>query len=147
MSTPQPSQPGQSAKGNTVLIVAAAVIGVVVIVAITAVAIAIEDGARAASMIALIVGPLATLLAFFGLFVNVQGMRTDIAQVKGQTTELTNGLGDAKFRAAVADVLPDHMIDPAIFPQLQRDRARRATAAEAAAALVEPHAFEDPDLD
>lgn len=147
MSTPTP--PGKPGNNNVIIIVAA-VVGVVVILAITSVAIAIEDGARAASMIGLIVAPLATLLAFFGLFVNVQSIKADVSRSLEQTTELTNGLGDAKFRAAVADVLPDHMIDPAIRDQIVRDRARRArsvSAAEAAAALVEPHAYDDPDLD
>lgn len=143
-NSPTPHVPN-SRGDNTVLIVAGTVVGVVVVVAITAVAIAIEDGARAASMIALIVGPLATLLAFLGLFVKVQSLGGDVAKSLEQTTELTNGLGDAKFRAAVADVLHNDLIDPAVHDQLARDRARRRAATEAAAALVLPLAFPEDE--
>ena len=143
MSEHKSPTPGNS---NTVLIVVATVIGVVVLVCITAVAIAIEDGARAASMIALIVGPLATLLAFFGLFVNVQSMKADVAKSLEQTTELSNGLGDAKARLATAQVLPNHLVDPGyLADQHGRDRARVTRAAEAAAVIVERHAFPEEE--
>lgn len=41
-------------------------------------------------------------------------------------TYLSNGGMDAKVRAGVAEVLPDHLIDEAIKPQLAEDRVRRA---------------------
>lgn len=146
--TPPPTK----TTGPTVLIVTAAVVGTVVIACITLMAIAIEDGARATAMIASVGGTLATLLAFFGLFINVRDLRSDVSQVKQQTTELTNGLGDSKTRAAVADVLRPELVDPAVQEQLAVDyqrRARsRASAVEAAARLVEPHAYpERTDLD
>lgn len=134
---------------NTVLVVAAVLVVVVVIVCITAVAIAVEDGARAASMIALIVGPLATLMAFLGLFANVQGIKSDVREVKQDTYDLTNGLGAAKNIEAIATVLPDHLIDPAALPQIRAARqrlARRAAAVATADALLEPHAdLDTPD--
>ncbi len=39
---------------------------------------------------------------------------------------LSNGGMDAKVRAGVADVLPDHLIDPEAKPQIEQDRVRRA---------------------
>lgn len=140
-------QPPTKGGLDTVLVIAGLIVGVVVIVCITAVAIAVEDGARATSMIALIAAPLTLLLGFFGLFVGVRNIGSKLNTVAGQTTALTNGLGAAQARSAVAEVLPDHLIDPAYVAtgQAQRDRARRATAAEAAAALVTPHVFPEDE--
>lgn len=142
MTDPQPQRP---VVNNTVLIVAATAVVVVTIGAIALVAVAIEDGARASSMIALIGAPLTLLLGFLGMFITLQNIGAKVERTERMATELTNGLGDAKTRAAVADVLPDHLIDPAMREQIERDRVRRANAAAAAARLVEPHAFPDPD--
>ena len=38
---------------------------------------------------------------------------------------LSNGGMDAKVRAGVADVLPDHLIDPQAMPLIEQDRVRR----------------------
>lgn len=38
---------------------------------------------------------------------------------------LSNGGMDAKVRAGVADVLPDHLIDPQARPLIEQDRVRR----------------------
>lgn len=136
----------QQPNNNTALIIVGGLVGVVVIVCITAVAIAVDDGARAATMIGLITPILVTMLGFFGLFVTVTKLRGDVAEVKQDTYDLANGLGAAKAIDAIATVLPDHLIDPAALPQVRAARARldrRAAAVATAAALVEPHA----DLD
>lgn len=65
------------------------------------------------------------------LFTNVGTMVTAIVglvrteQVRGTVDELANGKMDAKIRAGVADVLPNHLIDPAVDDQLVEDRAVR----------------------
>lgn len=69
------------------------------------------------------------------LFTNVGTMVTGIVglvlteQVRGTVDELANGKMDAKIRAGVADVLPDHMVDPKVRPQVARDRATRDQSA------------------
>lgn len=50
-------------------------------------------------------------------------------QVRSTVDELANGKMDAKIRAGVADVLPDHLVDPKARPQVERDRATRDKAA------------------
>lgn len=46
-------------------------------------------------------------------------------KVDGKVTDLSNGLMDAKIRAAVAEVLKPALVDPDIHPQLEADRQRR----------------------
>lgn len=52
-----------------------------------------------------------------------------VEQVKRDTADLRNGLLDAKVRAGVADVLPDHLVDPdyRTTGQYRRDDERRGT--------------------
>lgn len=52
-----------------------------------------------------------------------------VSEVKATVDDLANGKMDAKIRAGVADVLPDHAIDPAVRDQLAQDRAVRDHAA------------------
>lgn len=65
------------------------------------------------------------------MFTNVGTMLAAIVslvrteQVKGTVDELANGKMDAKIRAGVADVLPDHLVDAKAKPQLVLDRASR----------------------
>lgn len=69
------------------------------------------------------------------VFTNVIGMLATILnltrteQVKGTVDDLANGKMDAKIRAGVADVLPDHLVDPKARPQVARDREIRDNAA------------------
>ena len=74
-------------------------------------------GAELAPLIGL-VGPTVATLAVLGKVNNIDQ----------RTEDLTNGLMDAKLRAGVADVLPDHLIDPGAKDQLEADRARRDEA-------------------
>ncbi|HSX67220.1 hypothetical protein [Nocardioides sp.] len=48
-----------------------------------------------------------------------------IGSVEKTVDELSNGLMDSKLRAGIADVLPDHLVDPKARPQLEQDRIRR----------------------
>jgi hypothetical protein len=64
--------------------------------------------------LALVAGQVATLLK--------------TRSVSRTVDELNNDRMDAKIRAGVADVLPEHLIDPDVQPQLTADRARRDEA-------------------
>lgn len=48
-----------------------------------------------------------------------------IGSVEKTVDDLSNGRMDAKIRAGIADVLPDHLIDRNARPQLEEDRKRR----------------------
>lgn len=48
-----------------------------------------------------------------------------VDQMRGTVDDLANGKMDAKIRAAVADVIQPHLIDPAMDDQLELDRERR----------------------
>lgn len=113
MSNPQPSP----VSGNVVVL---AVVGLLVveIVAACAVAIAIEDGARAASLIGLILAPAGVAIPSLIALARIE-------KLGGQVYDLANGGMDAKIRAGIADVLPAHLIDPSVEEQLVVDRARR----------------------
>lgn len=75
----------------------------------------------------------ATLIA--AMFANLVSIVAVIANlrvsqsVKQDTSDLRNGLLDAKVRAGVADVLPDHLVDPDYRDtgQYRRDDERRGT--------------------
>lgn len=123
MNTPAP-QP----RSSTNLIVAAVTVGfIVVTVAATAIAIAIEDGARASSMIALVVGPFASLVGVLVLLGKVNGLDTKVGEVHQNTHELTNGLMDQKIQTALANMVKPELLNP-----------RALAAAETATRLLEP---------
>lgn len=65
--------------------------------------------------------------AVTGILAVIQGQqgRREQAQVRETVHDLANGRMDAKIRAAVADVLKDEHIDPAMRAQIEADRARR----------------------
>ncbi len=130
------ARPSNTISG-TVLLVCLVVMFVVTIAASAAIALAIEDGARATSLIGLLLGSLGALAASVTTLYKVTSLGQVVDDVAQQTTDLTNGLLDSKVRAAVADVLQPHMIDPAADALLERDRTRRATATEASAALLQ----------
>lgn len=99
-----------------VVLFVATLAAVVVIVAVT-------DSVTAGAMAAAVFGQLGTIVAVLGTWRAVGGVQQD-------TNELKNGLLDAKVRSGVADVLPDHMLDPAYVEtgQRLRDDERRGEA-------------------
>lgn len=121
---------------TTTLIAGVVVIFVATLGTIVLLAFAIEDGARIESLVGLILPAAGTLLLALLALDRVAKVDEKIDRVGQQTTDLTNGLLDAKVRAAVADVLAPHMVDPAAEQQLVSDRARRDAATVASDA---PH--------
>lgn len=89
---------------------------VVVIVALT-------DSVTAGALAAALFSQLGTIAV---LLVNLRAT----ASVQRDTHDLKNGLLDAKVRAGVADVLPDHLVDPSYHQsgQYRRDDDRRGDA-------------------
>lgn len=128
--------------GRGQILTAATVTFIAAVVAITAVALSIEDGARAATMIGLITTPLVTLVGFFALFVKQEETSATVTEIaekatnlEGMTYDLANGGGDAKLRDAVRTVIRDELVDPKAVEQLDKDRAR-LKAVNAAADLL-----------
>lgn len=95
---------------------------------IVALAFAVEDGARLESLVGLVLPAAVTLVLSFLALDRVAKVDEKLDRVGRQTTDLTNGLLDAKVRAAVADVLSPQMVDPAAEQLLDADRRRRDAA-------------------
>ena len=77
-------------------------------------------------------GPESIVLAVFGQLAAIVAVLVNLrvtARVERDTKDLRNGLLDAKVRAGVADVLPDHLVDPDYRStgQYRRDDERRGT--------------------
>lgn len=111
------------------------IVGAIVVLAAMVVTVVVllesegRDSTVVAAMLIGFIGP--TIVAMLAL---LKGLDTDVkvSRQKAVTdsthsavAELANGSMDAKIRAAVAEVLPDTMVDPAIRPQLAVDRQRR----------------------
>lgn len=112
-------------RDNSVAIIATAVVACVALCAVVAlVAIAPKDADVSVLIGAMMLGAGSMLTSILNL-VKTDNVAGDVAHVKGTVDELANGKMDAKIRASTADVLPDHLIDPKIKPQLVRDRAVR----------------------
>lgn len=107
------------------LVCVTVLVGMVVAGAVIAYIFGPKDGSSN-SLITTLVAVLAPTVAAMAAVVKVGGVQSQVADVAADTERLANGLGDAKIRAAVADVLPDHMVDPAARTQLAEDRARIA---------------------
>jgi hypothetical protein len=103
------------------------VVGVVVVFCFTTagvVTIALAGPDQEAT-ITILVGLLAPTIASLVTLAKTAGVAARVEKVASDTDDLTNGLMDAKIRAAVADVLPDHQLDPAAADQIADDRERR----------------------
>lgn len=119
----------------TVMIVAGTVMFCFVIAGCVSVFIAAPEGANTGSLVALLIGALAPTLASLAVLAKVQGVdekadRTsrEVSAVRQDTYALTNGLLDAKVRAAVADVAHPSFIRPDAAEQIAADRAVRESA-------------------
>lgn len=112
-------------KNNNVLVIVGGVIFCFVVAACVAVFIAAPEGANTGSLITLLLGSLASTLASLGVLAKVNQTEAKVDRVADDTYRLTNGLLDAKVRAGVADVLPDHMIDPDARTLIEGDRKMR----------------------
>lgn len=99
-------------------IVAGTILVTVTILGMVTLVVFAPEGVDIGLLVGLLFSNVVTLLS-----VIVGLVRTE--QVKGTVDDLANGKMDAKIRANVADVLPDHLVDPKARPQIERDRATR----------------------
>ena len=107
---------------TTVLLVCITVLVSLVVAAAAAVYVfgPAHDGSIAAILISILAPTIASMVAV----IKVGGVASQVSHVAQDTNQLANGLGDAKIRSAVADVLADHMVDPHAKQQLADDRER-----------------------
>lgn len=103
---------------STAMIVAAAVVAGLCITSVTLIIITVDKTELPEGWLGLFLGFLSALL------VAVVGL-AKIDKIEGHVVDLTNGKMDAKIRAGVAEVLANHLIDPAMTAQLIADRERR----------------------
>lgn len=106
------------------------IVGVVVVVCFTmaacvAVFVAAPEGANTGSLLALLLGQLAPTVAALALLAKQSSTDAKVDTISEDTSAMTNGLGDAKLRAAIADVLDPSLIDPTALQQIDHDRRRR----------------------
>lgn len=115
---------------TAILLVCVTVLVCVVVTASALVYVFAPSGTDLPSLTTTLVGALAPTIAAMVAVIKVGGVANQVADVAEDTNKLANGMGDAKIRAAVADVLPDHLIDTGAKPQLEADRLRRALPEE-----------------
>lgn len=116
MSTPKP------AVSSTALVVGVVVVFCFTVAAVVVVAVAVPDGGNAGSLVALLLGSMATTIPAIAALAK-------ISNVQEQVTDLNNGRMDSKIRAAVADVIGPNQVHPPARAQVANDRARRDTEA------------------
>lgn len=118
MTSPRP------VSGNAVVL-AATVLVVVLVGAVVALGIAIDDGARVASLVGLVLPVVGVAVPALLALAKIHNVADQVDKVEQRTLDLTNGHMDRKIRAAVADVLRPGLIDPQAKDQLVVDRASR----------------------
>lgn len=112
-------------RSDTAVLLVCVTILVAVVVVAAALAFVLAPGDRDPTiLVTAIVGSIPATIAAMAAVIKVGTVSAQVADVAADTNKLANGLGDAKIRTAVADVLPDHMVDPEIQEQLRADRAR-----------------------
>lgn len=121
MTVPRPASPAIS---FTVLMTCVTVVVCFVVAACTAIFLAVPDGANTFSLVAILLATVPSTIASLVGLVKLSGVAEQVTDVATDTHELTNGLGQAKLRAAVAEVVHPDLIDPAALPQLAADKAR-----------------------
>lgn len=103
---------------STALIISVAVVACVAIASVALILVTLEKSELPEGWLGMFLGFLGTtMVAVISL--------AKIDKIGQQVDDLANGKMDAKIRAGVADVLGDHLIDPAATQQLEADRARR----------------------
>lgn len=124
MSLPTP--PGRSsAVSGTVLAVVVGAVFCFTVAGVVGLVIAAPEGANVEQTVTILLGSLASTIAALVALVKVNSVGGTVDQVARDTTALTNGLMDAKIRAAVADVLSPHLVDPEMSDRLAVDRETR----------------------
>lgn len=108
----------------TVLMVCITVVVCFIGAACVAVFLAAPEGANTFSLVAILLGVIPSTVASLVALVSIKGVSAQVTAVQSDTDALTNGLGLAQARTAVADVLPPGLVDPNAHSQLAADRTR-----------------------
>jgi hypothetical protein len=115
-----------NSRNNNVVVIVGAVVFCFVIAAVVAIYVAAPEGANTGSLITLLIGQVAPTLVALGVLAKVNSTAAQVEQVAEDTYRLTNGLLDAKARAAIADTMPEHLLDPDyVDGQMHADRRVR----------------------
>lgn len=109
---------------TTVVVICVTVLVSVVVAAVALVYVFAPAGTDTPGLAAILVGTLAPTIAALATMLKVGNVSSQVADVAADTEKLANGLGDAKIRTAVADVLADDLVDPEAREQLAADRAK-----------------------
>lgn len=104
----------------TVLLIVVGAVTCFVVAAAVVIFVAAPEGANTGSLIALLIGIIPTTAASLAALAKVD-------QTGKVVDDLANGKMDAKIRAGLADLLPEHQIKPEAREQVARDRIRRNT--------------------
>lgn len=99
--------------------------------AVVALVVAAPEGTDVSAVVSTLLASLAAAIGVLATLVKVEKVDAQLERTDAKVTDLTNGLMDAKIRAAVADVLRPDFVDPQVHPQLEEDRTRRETGSTA----------------
>lgn len=124
----------KAADPTVVLLVCVTVIICFVLACVVIVFVAAPDGANTGSLVALLVAQLAPTIAAVAALSQLRRVASTAADTAADVERLANGVGDAKFRAAVADVVDPAYHAPGIDAQIEQDRQ---TAADSHRVVVE----------
>lgn len=86
--------------------------------------VAVPEGANTGSLIAILMGSIPATVASLLAVMQIRNVAATVTEVADDTQRLANGLGDAKFRSAVADV-----VDPAYHSEAYDGHADKARVA------------------
>jgi len=111
---------------GTALVLTMAAVVLFIIAAVVVIAVAVPEGGNPGSLIAILIGSLAPTLAAIAAVAKIGNVEQRVEQVAADTSDLANGRGDAKMRAAVATVIGDEQVHPDARAQVAEDRIRLA---------------------
>lgn len=98
------------------------------------------SGRDTSTLVALLFAQLAPTIAALVAVIGVRGVDAKVADVASDTERLANGLGDAKFRQAVAEV-----VDPRYHARAYRDSDRPLVDKAVVEARHQEHADDNPE--
>lgn len=107
---------------STVLLVCITAVVCFTIAAAVALFVALPEGANTGSLVALLVASIPASVGSLVAVAKLGQLEGQVQDVQQDTNRLANGLGSAKMRDAVGQVMRPDLIDPAARPQLEADR-------------------------
>lgn len=118
-----PTPAAASSRQTTVVVVCVTVLVCFVIGAAAVAFVMVPEGANTVLLISTLVGTLPPTVAALVAVVSIRGVAAGQATIGDDVERLANGLGDAKFRTAVAEVVDPAFHAPGVDAQLEEDKA------------------------